>query len=197
VVTQQSRWYSLEAGAVGRMLALDGYTPLPPAPYELGAEWPPGETAPAIERLRAAGLFERIVSSPPNWDWDSLSLVDGSGGRWGAWAIAYSVAPTDWVAPEENWGDPGDWGDGRYWGVEFPVGVDPGSVYQDTLRRFKPAGEWIRWFIVSFDLTLFDPAQPSGGGINPDGMFGRWSKIVNGEYVPARFSEARYFDGVI
>lgn len=195
LVTQKSIWYSLDEGAVGRFLELEGYTPLAPAPYELGPAWPPNATAPQIERLRAAGLFDRLAGSA-NWDWDSLSMVDGSGTRWSAWAIAYSVAPTDWVAPEGDWGDPGDWGDGGYWGVEFPAGVDPGSVYQDMLRRFKPMGEWIRWFIVSFDASFFDPALPSGGGVNPDGMFGHWSKIVNGEYVPARFSEARYFDGV-
>lgn len=195
LVTQQSIWYTLDEGAVGRLLAAPGHLPLPPAPYEFGPLWPSGTSAPAIERLRAEGLFERLVAIPANWDWDSIAPVTGSGTRWSAWAIAYSVSPTDWVQPEDNWGDPGDWGDGGYWGVEFPAGVDPGSVYQDTLRRFKPAGEWIRWFIVSFDATLFDPAQPSGGGVNPDGLFGSWSKIVNGEYVPARFEDARYFDG--
>lgn len=196
VVTQQSLWYLLEEGAVGRMLALPGYEPLPPTTYELGPNWPAGQVAPAIERLRAQLLLERLVVDPPNWDWDSESIVHGSGGRWSAWVIAYSVAPTDWVAPEGNWGDPGDWGDGGYWGVEFPAGVDPGNVYHETMGRFKPAGSWIRWFIVSFDPVLFDAEEPEGLGVNPDGRFGRWSKTVNGQAVPARFENARYFDGV-
>lgn len=132
---------------------------------------------------------------PGNWDWDSLSPMDGSWGWWRWWLIIYSVAPNDWVGPEtQTWGS-GTWGDGGVWGLDCSPAVVAGL--RSIVDLWKPAGMWCHDIIVSFDATLFGPAAGSGGGVNPDGFFGRWAKVVAGSYVPARFANARYITGVV
>jgi hypothetical protein len=195
LVTQASLWYTLEEGAVGRMLALPGYEPLPQAPYEEGALWPTdAPAASGVERLRFSGLYERSQASPPNWDWDSLSVVTGTGYAGSVWLVVFSLSPTPWIQPDGMWGDPGVWGDGGAWGVDATPAI--GRLLQAVAKPFKTAKAWVRWIVISFDGALFDPGEPSGGGVNPDGLFGHWSKIENRQYVRARFANARYGDGV-
>ncbi len=130
---------------------------------------------------------------------DSLSPVDGSGGWWWWWLIIYSTggqafagpAPFKWGTPGVRWGRRPDCS----WGLNVPPSV--GAGLRALLRLWKPGNAPCRNIIISFSDALFDPTQPSGGGINPDGKFGRRSKIVGGVYVPARFSNARYLNGVI
>ena len=139
-----------------------------------------------------------VTAAGGNWDWDSLSQVLGSWSWWGSFVVLESAAPNDW-AHETTWliGD-----------STLTIGTLPGCIGLDVspnvmasaqgiAAQWKGAHTWIRWIIVSFDATLFDPALPAGGGINPDGLFGHWSKIVGGAYVPARFVNARYCDGVV
>lgn len=193
LVTQASLWYTLEEGAVGRLLGLDGYAPLPLAPYESGPFWPIGAEASKIERIRFSGLYTRLFDGS-NWDWDSLSVVAGTGYPAATWMVLFSIAPNSWCEPDTEWGTDGVWGDGGAWGVDVSPAI--GRLIQATTARLKSARSWVRYIIVSFDGALFDPGEPAGGGINPDGLFGRWSKIVARQWVPSRFADARYGGGV-
>lgn len=128
-----------------------------------------------------------------NWDWDSLSPTDGSWGWW-RWYLVIEYLDSKgraWVNPDGKWGSGGKWGDGGAWGVDVSSAV--GKSIGLIVAQWE--ANWCHWVIVSFDPALFDRAQPSGGGVNPDGQFGRWSKVVGGVYVPARFAGACYFEG--
>lgn len=190
LVTQASLWYELDDAATGRFLGLEGFDPLPLTTYEGGAFWPAGTEASRMERLRLSDLYAR-VNGVNNWDWDSLSVVAGTGYPGCTWLILYSVAPNSWVEPDTEWGTDGQWGDGGAWGVDVSPAI--GQIIAATARRMKSARSWIRSIIVSFTGSLFDPNEASGGGINPDGYFGRWAKIVPGTgWVASRFAAARY-----
>lgn len=129
-----------------------------------------------------------------NWDWDSLSQVAGSWGWWGSWLIIFAVAPNTVFTAAPTWGSGVRWGSGRAWGVNQSATV--GRSILGIVGQWKGAHTWLRWLVVSFDASLFDPSQPAGGGVNPDGLFGRWSKVVNGRRVRSRFSDARYGKGI-
>lgn len=135
----------------------------------------------------------------PAWDWDSTSPTTGSWGwhRW--WLIIYSVAPNDvftentftWGTAGKTWG-----GTGESWGLaQAPEVV--GNM-REIVRRWKGAHAWCVWMIIAFSNSIFDPNDPSGGGVNPDGSFGRWSKvnITANTRTASRFSNARYASGV-
>lgn len=82
------------------------------------------------------------------------------------------------------------------WGVD--VTTDIGQSIAIIVKQFKSANTWIRSIIVSFDATLFDPAQPADGVHNPDGTFGQWSNVAAnattlvGLYYETRFTSAVY-----
>lgn len=134
----------------------------------------------------------RTLVEPGNWDWDSLNRCSSSYTWARKWIVLESVAPNDWCHP-----DTGTWGDGTdgVWGDDAPAwNVDvPASVFDslwNELLLWGSAHAPVVALIISWDASHFDPAQPAGGGINPDGNFGRWSHIVGGVQVPARTSIA-------
>ncbi len=137
-----------------------------------------------------------VTAGGGNWDWDRFSPVAGSYGWWETWPILFAVAPNDWAHPAA-WAI----GDGGLTIGTLPgsIGLDVSSNVMASIRtifaQFGRAGTWKRYIIVSFDATLFDPGHTAAGGINPDGHFGRWSKIVAGARVPSRFANARYCEG--
>jgi hypothetical protein len=125
----------------------------------------------------------------------SLNGSTGSG-AWTGGGTVYAVgaASSDWARPEGTWGDGALWGDpSASWGLSVPATV-VGSI-RNIVGLWKQAGSWCRWMLVSFSPALFDPQQPDVQPVNPDGTFAYWSKIVNNQYVPARFADARYCDG--
>jgi hypothetical protein len=130
-----------------------------------------------------------------NWDWDSVSQVLGSWGSWGAFMVLFAVAPNDFAKPA-TWliGDPRPL---SILGGTVGTNLDPKVMpsIAAIAGQFKAASTWIRWIIISFDATLFDPGAPDGGGVNPDGTFGWWHKLVAGNWVASRFSDARYCEG--
>jgi hypothetical protein len=81
----------------------------------------------------------------------------------------------------------------------YAVGVDVPSTVGKSLKLIigQWKANWCHCVIVSFDGGYFDRNEPAGLGINPDGYFGRWSKVVGGVYVRARFADARYFGGPV
>jgi hypothetical protein len=136
-----------------------------------------------------------LAGGAGDWDWDSLSPVTGSYGWWQGYVVMYATAPNAWVGSAGTWG-PGSrkWGAGQAWGVNQPASVGR-ALTQAICATFKPRNVWLRWLIVSFGSSLFDPTQTADGVHNPAGTFGRWSTISGGRRVPARFANARYFDG--
>lgn len=200
IFTAKSLWYDLDSGAVGRLLEEPGFTALPPAPYELGPQWPPRSPAIPIERLRFEAFHRHDESGAPNVDWDSRSLVPGSVARFAAWVVIYSDGAMAWCVPKGKWGATGQkWGTKYKWGIDAVPGVDPdiGDLLRRVVKQAKPAGCWIRSVIVSFSEDRFDPTQPAGIDVNPDGYFGRNSKVVGGVYVASRFSDCRFGGQVI
>ncbi len=128
------------------------------------------------------------------FDWDSLSVILPRG-WWRWWLILFAVSPNAFCGPGPKWGAGQKWGDKTIsWGLNVPSSVM--RTAQSLCKQWKRSGSSCEWMIVSFDTSLFDPAQPSDGTHNPAGTFGRWSRIVNNQYVASRFANARYCDGV-
>jgi hypothetical protein len=128
--------------------------------------------------------------APENWNWD------GNAARWFRSYLIVFATTTPWITSSGTWGSSGKkWGDpSKSWGVTAPSNIMQGL--QRLVKQWKRAGAFYEWIIVTFDGTLFDPAQTADGVHNPDGTFGRWSKIVSGQYVRARFANARYANGI-
>ena len=132
-----------------------------------------------------------------NWDWDSLSPTDGS---WGWWRWYLVIERRDslgraWVSPAPKVGATGL----KVGEPSYAVGVDVPSTVGKSLKLIVAQwkANWCHTVIVSFDGGYFDRNEPAGLGINPDGYFGRWSKVVGGVYARARFADARYFGGPV
>lgn len=139
-----------------------------------------------------------------NWDGDTYDPHPLGGSPvaplpiwWRWWLVIFSVSPQAWCgpAPVKGSGPPMGNPGGPTMAKGFNV---PASTFQGlrtVLATWNKAGKWCRWLVVSFDATLFDPAQPSDGTHNPDGTFGPWCAVVAGTYVTTRFKNARYVDG--
>jgi len=159
----------------------------------LSSKW---DTYPAGRDPTSEPVHQFVDTAGGNWDWDSLSPKSGSWGWWSTYIVLYSTAPNAWIGKSGKWGTGGKWGSsGNAWGVDKPAAV--GRSIQIIVGQWKAAQAWCRSVIVCFDDTPFDPDQPVAGGVNPDGHFGRWSKIVGGVRMRARFTEARYGGEVI
>lgn len=170
------------------------YDPSTYPPTRVSSSW---NTYPVGRNLAAEPVPSYcLAGGNGDLDWDSLSPVTGSFGSWGAWFVLYSVAPNAWVAIDGKWGSAGKWGDGFGWGVDKTTNFFR-TITLFIIGTFKPANVWVRDVVVSFDAALFDPSQPAGGGVNPDGRFANWSKVVNGVRVASRFSNARYCGEVL
>lgn len=129
-----------------------------------------------------------------NWNWDQLTPTTGSWGWWRWYLVLQAVAPNNWIGPAPKWGGTGvKWG-----GYSGSWGVNRTSFVGKSLKIIVGQFKALRcdWMIISFDASLFDPAGAAGVE-NPDGYYGRWSKVVNGVYVRSRNANARYFEGMI
>jgi hypothetical protein len=133
------------------------------------------------------------VAPTANWDWDS-ALGYTSAMWWRTWII---IDSTGWVASTRTWTDGvKPWGDPGYsWGLDCSSSVI--SSIRSLVGQWKSQHAWVRWLIICFDPTEFDPTTAPGDPSLPDGTWGYWSKIVGGTRVAARSSNARYCDGVI
>lgn len=121
-----------------------------------------------------------------NWDWDGVYGAEW----WRTWIVIY--VPASLWQPEQTWGN-GTWGDGGVWGLT----ATPGEIAALRLlvQRWKSKHSWCRWIILAFDTTTFQPYHASGGGVNPDGTYGRWSIYTAGLQQETRIDSARYVDG--
>lgn len=191
IVTRRSKWYTLEEGAVGRLLNLAGYEPLPPCPYELGAGWPRDAVASQIERLRTSGLFTRYKAPVPNWDWDSVSAPGNAGRWWDFWAFVFP--PEVPFQGNYNGAPPDD----VYYGEETGWGLDelPGRLLVMRLLGVerKPAKAYLAGFIFPPSLSDFDPTTAPGDPSFPDGTWSQETKDDGlGNTVQTRRDDCRY-----
>jgi hypothetical protein len=136
----------------------------------------------------------------PGWHWDDAgapNYVDPTSPLqipwWRFWLVLYATG-VPWCASSGTWGSSGKkWGDGtKSWGFSTPSAIF--RNIQQAVGLWKSEHSWCRWIIVSFDDTLFNEWSPLTSTINPNGQWGRWSKIVNNSYVQSRFTGARYLD---
>jgi hypothetical protein len=138
--------------------------------------------------LDTDGTLTRTHSNPNNWDWDSLTHPGNSARWWDFWVIVYQPS----IGTDGDWGDPGDWGDDGCFGND--LARQYGETIKALIRQWKGAHAHPVCLIWSYDPALFDPSSGIGAGINPDGYFGYWSKVVGGVEVKARFEDARYWE---
>jgi len=127
------------------------------------------------------------VVAPGNWDWDSVVRCPGSYCWSRFWFILESVGGNAWCTNDSGtWGEPGDtWGDLIAWGtLDTPSGIF--DALWDSILLWKDANAPCVALIVSFDATHFDPGHAAGGGVNPDGTYGRWSTMSGNVQVPTR-----------
>ncbi len=100
-----------------------------------------------------------------NWTWDALTPTNW----WRGWVIVDSSAGP-WNQ-DDKWGDAslwgGAWGGTGSWGSS----ADPADIaaIQRIVDRWKPAHIFAVNIIVTFDADLFEVADASGPGDNPDG----------------------------
>lgn len=135
--------------------------------------------------MRAADGTETSDLKLANWNWDGLTV----GTRWSRfWVVIYPG--TRWTSTE-TWGAAGNWGEPptRTWGTtatrEQVVAV------RSIVNLWKPGGTVNPAVIIALDASSFDSAAPE-----PDGNWGRWSKVVDGVRVPSRLSTARYWQEI-
>jgi hypothetical protein len=132
----------------------------------------------------ADGSTEYLLGN--NWDWD------GDDTAWSRfWVIIYP--------PVELWGSDGTWGDGEAWG-ESDTSTWGSTATLAQVRSIKGLVEAWRAAhsleintIISLDPSAFDPTDTSPP--LPDGTWAHWSINDSGTQVPARFDDARYWDG--
>jgi hypothetical protein len=137
------------------------------------------------------------INSIQAWIWDGLAPTyldpsTGGAGPWWRFWIIIDAASNNWTTALGTWGSTGKkWGNTSIsWGFNSPSAIF--LALQSAITTWKQAGSWCRWMIVTFNAAEFDPSISADGIHNPDGTFGRWSEIVNGQYVAARFSDSRY-----
>ncbi len=146
------------------------------------------------------GTFIVVNSVAPN-AWIGPAAAWGSGAVWGAGSqYTPSLAVKPWIRSYYSGIVGGTYASaGSYMGYSTGWGVDASAAVGLSMMaiatQFKAAHTVLRELIISFDATLFNVAHNAGGGVNPDGTFGRWSKVTGGAYAPSRFAAARYCGG--
>lgn len=81
-------------------------------------------------------------------------------------------------------------GTSQAWGTDATT--DVGGTLAIIVGQFKAATTWIRGIVVSYASAEYDPTQPAGMGVNPDGTWGQWSKVDAGAYTDSRFTDSAY-----
>lgn len=133
---------------------------------------------------RSAAGVETYALNTGNWNWDSSVPSSPQWSRF--WVIIY---------PGTRWSHSATWGSGQLWGdteKTWGTTATPGEVAQvrGIVADWKPAGTRCVNIIIAFDPASFDPTAPE-----PDGKWGKPSKVVAGVHVATRLATADYWDG--
>ncbi len=131
------------------------------------------------------------LDEPGDFDWDSVQTCPGSWNWKRFWIVIESVGANAWCNPRsDTWDDLGRISWDTLAGC-WDIDADPEllSTIWDKIELWKRACECVA-LIISFDASHFDPSQPSGGGINPDGTYGRWSVMSGNQQIAGRTSIA-------
>lgn len=131
-------------------------------------------------------LVPATVVTGTTWNWD------GNGATlWArSWLVIFATG-VPWCTQGPNWGAGNKWGDGRAWG--FAQGPATFAGLPGLVLDWKNELVRVPNVIVSFSDAWFQPTSSSGD--LPDGNYGQWYKIVNGNYVASRTSNACYLPG--
>ncbi len=133
---------------------------------------------------RDADGVESVLLNQDNWDWDGDTT-----GRWSRfWVIIYPNGL--WTTTVDDWGDVDlDWAEADHvWGcTATPEQV---QTVRSLVNDWKPGGTVCVNIIIAPVTSSFDPTAPE-----PDGLWARWSKTVDGVRVPSRLNTARYWSG--
>ena len=140
------------------------------------------------------------VQTPNPWIWDSLSWPHlYSSAWWRVWLIIWPSAAT-WTKTAHTYNDGVSfYGSGPSFTYDWSGTLAMAQNLQALVKKWKSAGTWIPWIIVSFDELAF---LPSGGDAYPAGLYGTWTKVVPNIltarplYAYARYQNAAYLDGV-
>jgi hypothetical protein len=134
---------------------------------------------------RSSAGVESALLETGDWDWDGITS------RWSRfWVVIYPPVGL-WSSTTNDWADVGlDYDDADLaWGSTMTPAQ--AAMIRFLVNDWKPAGTRCVNIIVAFDSNSFDPTGPE-----PDGLWGRWSKTVDGVRVASRLSTARYLGGV-
>jgi hypothetical protein len=189
IVTKRSTWYTLEANAVPRLLELEGHTPLPRCPYELGSQWPIGAVASPIERLRTSGLYSRYKAPVANFDWDSISNPERAACWWDCVGFIYGHYEAQGAYEDESFlfDDANE-----STGLDEPYGTFTAMWYLSEKRR--SAKSVMRAIVWTPNESDFNPLASNPDPGLPDGRWG-WSGYDDGGVLrPTRKPDVRVID---
>lgn len=134
--------------------------------------------------IDAAGV-ESSNLIPGSWTWDTLPAS-----QWSRFFVV--IYPVGGVTP---WHETGLFGAAGAVAESDTLGTTatPDQVAQlrSIVRDWKPDGTKCEWIVISYDSAEFGPDT----GTVTSGLFGDWSKIVDGVRVASRFADARYISG--
>jgi hypothetical protein len=122
-----------------------------------------------------------------NWDWDSETNPNAAA----EWARFWLV-----IVPRGLWDTIASYNDGTTWGIPdrtWGINATPSQVLnvRKIVNDWKRAGSVCGGIIVSIDPFAFGPSS-SG---NPNGWYGKDSRVVAGVVTPTRRYGAVYWEG--
>jgi hypothetical protein len=154
-----------------------------------------------LQEFIGAGSSMRTVDARGNWFSRSAAGVETYTLNTGNWNWDSTVAAANWarfwviIYPGTRWSHAPTWGSGELWGdteKTWGTTATPSEVAQvrGIVADWKPAGTRCVNIIIAFDPASFSPTAPE-----PDGKWGKPSKVVGGVHVATRLATADYWDG--
>lgn len=154
-----------------------------------------------LQEYIAAGSSFRTVDARGNWFSRSATGVETYTLNTGNWNWDSTVPSSQWarfwviIYPGTRWSHSANWGSGQLWGdteKTWGTTATPSEVagVRGIVADWKPAGTRCQNIIIAFDAASFSPTAPE-----PDGTWGKPSKVVAGVHVATRLSTADYWDG--
>lgn len=170
------------------------WTVTPGAPGPLGSAWDE----------YAAGVQDSPTNPPTHtgpgvqaWTWDNTSGYHPSPALNRVFVVINCIIASScpWTVSTHTWNDGATWDGGQTWDVNDPS-TQIGPLLA-AVQLWKSKLTSVPCVILTFlpgDFSL------GGGGAQPDGNYGTWSKLTNSggrtTRVPSRYAGAAYLAGV-